>query len=59
MNPLVNLPGLGGPLGLLPGLVDASGSLSGLPRAPRTYQDKVLDKALEQLRQRLATPRTT
>jgi carboxyl-terminal processing protease len=59
MNPLVNLPSLGGPLGLLPGLVDTSNSLSTLPRSTRTFQDKVLDRALEHLRQRLGSVRTT
>src|SRR4029079_5601664 len=59
MGPLGNLPSLGGPLGILPGLAEATGSLAGLPRQPRVFQDKVLDKALEHLQQKLSTPRTT
>jgi carboxyl-terminal processing protease len=59
MNPLVNLPSLGTPLGLLPGLIDTSSSLSTLPRPSRNFQDKALERALEHLRHQLSPPRTT
>ena len=58
-GPLSITPSLSGPLGVLPGLADTATSLSTLPRLNKPYQDKVLEKALEYLREKMKVPGTT
>lgn len=58
-GPLSITPGWSGPLGALPGLAETATTISNLPRANKPFQDKVLDKALEYLRDKQRAPRTT
>ena len=58
-GPLSITPSFSGPLGVLPGLADTATSLSTLPRLNKPYQDKVLDKAMEYLREKIKVPGTT
>jgi carboxyl-terminal processing protease len=52
-GPLSITPGFSGPLGVLPGLADTAATLSTLPRSSKPYQDKVLEKAMEYLREKM------
>jgi carboxyl-terminal processing protease len=59
VTPIPLLPAFGTPLGVLPGLSETATALSGLPRPPRPYVDKVLDKALDYLRQKIRSEKST
>lgn len=58
-GPLSMTPSWAGPMGILPGLADTVSTFSVLPRSTKPYQDKVLDRALEHLREKLKAARTT
>lgn len=58
-GPLSITPGWAGPMGILPGLADTATTFSTLPRPTKPFQDKVMDKAMEYLREKIKAPRTT
>ena len=58
-GPLSMTPSWAGPMGALPGLAETATTFATLPRANKPYQDKVLEKAFEYLREKQRVPKTS
>lgn len=58
-GPLSMTPSWGGPISILPGLAETATTMSIQSRSNKPYQDKVLNKALEYLRQFQKAPKST
>lgn len=59
LGPLSMTPSLVGPMGMLSGLAETAATFPALPRSNKPYQDKVLDKALEYLREKIKVVKTS